>query len=197
MPITINHQPLSRRHVRLEPITEAHIDGLFAIGQTKDDWAYLPIAGFSSREHTEQWVRQALALRESGQHYPYVLVDPSSGDVMGSSRYMNVRAKDHGLEIGYSWLGQRYQRTAVNTEAKYLLLKNAFEEMGAYRVEFKTDLRNLRSQKAIERIGAQREGVFRRHMIAQGGHVRDSVYYSITDLDWPQVRAALEAKLRD
>ena len=116
---------------------------------------------------------------------------------MGSSRYLNIRPRDHGLEIGYTWLGREFQRTAVNTEAKYLLLENAFDVIGAHRVELKTDLRNLRSQKAIERLGAQKEGVLRRHMVTQGGYVRDSVCYSITDLDWPRVRVPLAAKLQD
>lgn len=197
MTISVDYQILSGRHVRLEPITEFHVDGLFAIGQQKEDWAYLPIAGFAQEADCEKWVQQALALAASGQHYTYVLIDPVSERVMGSSRYLNVRPRDHGLEIGYTWLGREYQRTAVNTEAKYLLLKNAFDAIGTYRVELKTDLRNLRSQRAIERLGAQKEGVLRRHMITQGGFVRDSVSYSIIDLDWPRVRASLQSMLQD
>lgn len=197
MAIIVEPVSLQGQHVTLEPISLGHVDGLLEIGQEKEDWGYLPIPGFSSRDDAERWVQQALALAERGLHYTFVLLDPRSGRVMGSTRYLNVRARDHGLEIGYTWLGREYQRTAVNTEAKYLLLKCAFESIGVYRVEFKTDLRNVRSQKAIERIGAQKEGVFRRHMVAQGGYIRDSVYYSIIDLDWPQVRGGLEAKLRN
>lgn len=195
MAIHVEPVMLRGRAVTLEPVSRTHVSGLFEIGQTEDDWAYLPIPGFASLSGAEQWVQQALALAERGLHYTFVLLDPQSGQVMGSTRYLNIRARDHGLEIGYTWLGKQFQQTAVNTEAKYLLLRHAFETVGAYRVEFKTDLRNVRSQRAIERIGAKREGVFRRHMIAQGGHVRDSVYYSVTDLDWPQVRAGLEEKL--
>ena len=197
MTISVEYQILSGRHVRLEPIAESHVEGLFSIGQQEEDWAYLPIAGFTQVADCEKWVQQALALAASELHYTFVLVDPVSGQVMGSSRYLNVRPRDHGLEIGYTWLGREYQRTAVNTEAKYLLLKNAFDAIGAHRVELKTDLRNLRSQRAIERLGAQKEGVLRRHMITQGGFVRDSAYYSITDLDWPRVRASLESRLQD
>mgnify|MGYP005847193921 CR=1 FL=1 len=140
-------------------------------------------------------MQQALELARREMHYTYVLAEPSSGVLMGSTRYLNVRPRDHGLEIGYTWLGRDYQRTAVNTEAKYLLLTHAFEVLGAFRVELKTDARNLRSQKAIERLGAQKEGVLRRHMVVQDGFVRDSVMYSITDLDWPDVKKGLMEKL--
>lgn len=195
MTFTIQQPVLEGRHVRLEPLSEAHVDGLFDIGQRQDDWAYMPTGSFTSRAETEQWVKAALDLASRELHYPYVLVEPSSGALMGSTRYLNIRPRDHGLEIGYTWLGRDYQRTAVNTEAKYLLLRHAFEVLGAFRVELKTDARNQRSQKAIERLGAQKEGVLRRHMVVQDGYVRDSVMYSITDLDWPDVREGLLKKL--
>lgn len=195
MAIRVEIQKLVGESVVLEPIRMSHVDGLFDIGQVREDWTYLPIAGFSCRADTQKWVEQALELAEARSHFTFVLVQPSSGQVMGSTRYLNIRERDHGLEIGYTWLGRSYQRTQVNTETKYLLLKHAFETIGAYRVELKTDLRNTRSQRAIERLGAQREGVLRRHMLAQGGHIRDSVYYSITDLDWPEIRKGLESRL--
>ncbi|MGM0571058.1 GNAT family N-acetyltransferase [Marinobacter sp.] len=195
MTFIIQQPVLEGRHVRLEPLSEDHVDGLFDIGQEQDDWAYLPTAAFSSREEATKWVQQALELARRELHYPYVLVEPASDTLMGSTRYLNVRHRDHALEIGYTWLGRDYQRTAVNTEAKYLLLSHAFETLGAYRVELKTDARNQRSQKAIERIGAQREGVLRRHMVVQDGYVRDSVMFSITDLDWPDVKKGLLGKL--
>lgn len=195
MAIKVEVQKLAGEHVALEPIQMSHVEGLFEIGQHREDWAYLPIPGFSSKEGVKKWVEQALVLAERGLHFTFVLTHPLSGQVMGSTRYLNIRERDHGLEIGYTWLGRAYQRTAANTEAKYLLLQNAFETIGAYRVELKTDLRNTRSQRAIERLGAQREGVLRRHMIAQGDHIRDSVCYSITDLDWPEIKKRLESKL--
>ncbi|MFC4257605.1 GNAT family N-acetyltransferase [Marinobacter lacisalsi] len=195
MTFTIQQPVLEGQHVRLEPLSEAHVDGLFDIGQQQDDWAYLPTGAFTSRADAEQWVQQGLAFARKELHYPYVLVEPATGDLMGSTRYLNVRPRDHGLEIGYTWLGRDYQRTAVNTEAKFLLLRHAFETLGAFRVELKTDARNLRSQKAIERLGAKREGVLRRHMVVQDGYVRDSVMFSITDLDWPEVRVGLLEKL--
>lgn len=195
MAMAIDQPVLEGRHVRLEPLSQNHIDGLFAIGHRQDDWAYLPTGAFTSRADAEQWVQQGLALARKELHFPYVLVEPETGALMGSTRYLNVRPRDHGLEIGYTWLGHDYQRTAVNTEAKYLLLRHAFEVLGAFRVELKTDARNQRSQKAIERLGAQKEGVLRRHMVVQDGYVRDSVMYSITDLEWPDVRDRLLKKL--
>lgn len=197
MTIEVAPKVLRGRHVVLEPLCASHVDGLFEIGKEQDDWAYLPIPGFHRRDDASQWVEQALQLGEQGQHVTFVLLQPDSGAVMGSTRYLNIRARDHGLEIGYTWLARAYQRTPVNTEAKYLLLTNAFESIGAYRVELKTDLRNLRGQTAIERLGAHKEGVLRRHMIVQNDYVRDSVCYSIIDSDWPAIRARLEAKLAD
>lgn len=195
MAILMDQPVLEGRYVRLEPLSQDHVDGLFAIGQQQDDWAYLPTGAFTSRVDCAQWVEQALDFARKELHYPYVLVEPASGMLMGSTRYLNVRPRDHGLEIGYTWLGRDYQRTAVNTEAKFLLLRHAFETLGALRVELKTDARNSRSQKAIERLGAKKEGVLRRHMVVQDGYVRDSVMFSITDLEWPDVRAGLLEKL--
>ncbi|GGY61024.1 GNAT family N-acetyltransferase [Marinobacter zhanjiangensis] len=195
MVFQITQPVLEGQHVRLEPLSEDHVDGLFEIGQRQDDWAYMPTGAFTSRSEAQQWVQQALDFARKELHYTYVLVEPSTGALMGSTRYLNIRARDHVLEIGYTWLGRDYQRTAVNTEAKYLLLRHAFEVLGAFRVELKTDARNQRSQKAIERLGAQKEGVLRRHMVVQDGFVRDSVMYGITDLDWPDVRDGLLKKL--
>lgn len=186
---------LQGQHVKLAPIAMHHVDALFEIGQSKQDWAYLPITAFSQRAEAEHWVQQALALAEQGQHITFALIDPTTERLLGSTRYLNIRARDHGLEIGYTWLAPEAQRTAVNSETKYLLLRHAFESLDAYRVELKTDLRNLRSQRAIERLGARKEGILRRHMVTQGGYIRDSVLYSIVDQDWPAVRARLEAIL--
>jgi RimJ/RimL family protein N-acetyltransferase len=114
---------------------------------------------------------------------------------VGSTRYLDIRRENRGLEIGWTWLAAAVQRTAVNTECKYLLLRHAFETLGAIRVQLRTDLRNLRSQRAIERIGATREGVFRQERIMWDGYLRDSVFYSVIDCEWPAVKARLEARL--
>lgn len=196
MGFKINHQLLKGRAVELHPLAAVHVDGLFAIGQHDADWQYMPIPAFQVLDDAQRWVDQALALQERAEHLVYVLVEPTSRQVMGSSRYLNIRERDSVLEIGYSWLGVDFQRSAVNTEAKYLLLHNAFAMMGARRVELKTDARNHRSQQAIARIGATKEGVLRKHMTVQGGFQRDSVMYSIIDSEWPQVRTVLEHKMQ-
>ena len=192
----INYKVLHGSQVRLEPLNQSHIEGLFKAGSDHDDWRYLPIAGFAVLEDAHAWYQQAMGMLKDSLHYPYVLVSPENNEVMGSSRYMNVQAKDYVLEIGYTWLARKFQRSAVNTQAKLLLLDNAFENMGANRVEIKTDARNLKSQRAIERIGAKKEGVLRKHKIAQGGFVRDTVMYSIINAEWPTVKANLIQLLR-
>jgi RimJ/RimL family protein N-acetyltransferase len=196
MGFKINHKLLKGRTVELHPLAATHVDGLFAIGQHHSDWQYLPIPGFEVFDDAQRWVDQALALQEKAEHLVYVLLEPACGRVMGSSRYLNIRERDGVLEIGYSWLGVDFQRSAVNTEAKYLLLHNAFETVGARRVELKTDARNIRSQKAIARIGTSREGVLRSHMTTQNGYQRDSVMYSIIDSEWPDIKAGLLEKMQ-
>ena len=119
-----------------------------------------------------------------------------NGRVVGSTSYLNISRGDRGLEIGSTWLGRPWQRTGINTEAKYLLLRHAFEDLGAVRVQLKTDARNLQSQAAIERLGAVREGVLRKHMLVRDGHLRDSVMYSVTDDEWPAVKTRLEVLVR-
>lgn len=195
MGLQIEPQRLAGRHVILEPTRLDHAPGLFAIGRDAEDWKYLPRGCFTDLADATAWTAQALEFAARGEHIPYVLLDPARGTALGSSRYLNIRARDRGLEIGWTWLGKAAQRTPVNTEAKYLLLQQAFEVFGCCRVELKTDLRNTRSQMAIERIGGIREGVFRKHMLAQHGFMRDTVYYSILDEEWPQVKRRLLEKL--
>lgn len=186
---------LTGRHVVLQPLTQAHAAGLLAIGQHDKDWLYLPRPCLADIEDTYRWMADAMQARHEGHQQPFALVHPVTGTVMGSTRYMNIRPKDRALEIGWTWLGQEFQRTPANTEAKYLLLKHAFETLGALRVELKTDLRNTRSQAAIARIGAKQEGIFRKHVQVRDGFQRDTVWFSIIDDEWPTVRAALEQRL--
>jgi RimJ/RimL family protein N-acetyltransferase len=182
---------LENRWVRLEPLTLQHAEGLWAIGQQADDWLWMPRACFQSLDDTRQWITEALAQQDKGLQIAFAIRDRASGELAGSTRYLNIRPKDRGLEIGWTWLGRAFQRTPVNTAAKLLLLGHAFDSLNALRVELKTDARNQRSQAAIARLGATREGVFRRHMVVQGGFVRDTVYFSITDQDWPVVQPRL------
>jgi RimJ/RimL family protein N-acetyltransferase len=141
--------------------------------------------------HAKEWIEQACEESAAGRQIPFAIIHLASGRAVGSTRYLDIRREDRGIEIGWTWLGKAYQRTAMNTECKWLLLRHAFETLAAHRVQLKTDLRNLASQRAIERLGAVREGVLRRHMLLPDGHLRDSVYYSILDTEWPAVKERL------
>ena len=153
----------------------------------------MPRCCFVDQADTRQWIDEALAAPDQ---LPFAIVEQGKQKVAGSTRYLNIRPEHRSLEIGWTWLGQEWQRTGVNTEVKWLLLRHAFERLGCRRVEFKTDARNLRSQRALERIGATREGVLRKHMIVQDDYSRDSVYFSVIDDDWPDVAERLQVLLR-
>ena len=180
------------KHVRLEPMSETHISGLAEIGMGQAFWDFMLYGDINTREDMANWVRDILSRAERGTDLPFVVIHLGSGRIAGATRYLNIVPKDRGLEIGGTWYGLEFQRTPVNTECKYLLLRHAFETLGCIRVQLKTDLRNERSQKAIERIGAVKEGVLRNHMILPDGRVRDSVFYSIIDSEWLAVKKRLE-----
>ena len=186
---------LNGKYVRLEPMTEDHIPGLAEIGVGQTFWDFMLYGRMDSMEDMRNWVRDILSRAQNGTDVPFVAIHLASGKVAGATRYLNIMPKDRGLEIGGTWYGTEYQRTTVNTECKYLLLTHAFEKLGCIRVQLKTDLRNVRSQKAIERIGAKREGILRNHMILPSGQFRDSVFYSILDSEWPEVKKRLEESI--
>ncbi|HSL44248.1 MAG TPA: GNAT family protein [Anaerolineales bacterium] len=183
---------LTGKHVRLEPMTEAHNSGLAEIGVGQPFWGFMLYGNINSVDDMRNWVIDILARAEKGTDLPFVAIHLASGRVAGATRYLNIVPKDRGLEIGGTWYGPEFQRTPVNTECKYLLLQHAFETLGCIRVQLKTDLRNERSQKAIERIGAVKEGILRNHMILPDGRYRHSVFYSILDTEWPEVKKRLE-----
>jgi RimJ/RimL family protein N-acetyltransferase len=178
--------------VRLEPLELRHAADLLQAAAEKTIWNYMPLSGFPDLAAVEGWIRDSLA----GPDVVFAIVLKENGVAVGSTRYMDIRRAHRGLEIGWTWLAPGVQRTRVNTEAKYLLLKHAFEDLSAVRVQLKTDARNTRSQRAIERIGGVMEGAHRRHMLTWDGHVRDTVYYSILDSEWPTAKQRLEAMLR-
>jgi RimJ/RimL family protein N-acetyltransferase len=180
---------LTGNFVRLEPMTEAHIPALAEIGVGRDFWHFMLYGDMQTEDDIRNWVLDILSRKGD---VPFVAIQLESGRVAGATRYLNVSPKDRGLEIGGTWYGLDFQRTAVNTEAKYLLLKHAFEMLGAIRVQLKTDSRNVRSQTAIERIGGVKEGTLRNHMILPDGTIRHSVFYSILDLEWEGVKSRLE-----
>ena len=183
---------LNGKYVRLEPMTEDHIPGLAEIGVGQTFWDFMLYGRMDSVEDMRNWVMDILSRAQNGTDLPFVAIHLASGKVAGATRYLNIMPKDRGLEIGGTWYGTEYQRTPVNTECKYLLLTHAFERLGCIRVQLKTDLRNVRSQNAIERIGAKREGILRNHMILPSGQFRDSVFYSILDSEWPEIKKRLE-----
>ena len=183
---------LTGKHVRLEPMTEEHIPGLTEIGAGQTFWDFMLYGNINTEDDMRNWVRDIRSRAEKGTDLPFVAIHLASGRVAGATRYLNIMPRDRGLEIGGTWYGQEFQRTPVNTECKYLLLRHAFEDLGCIRVQLKTDRRNERSQRAIERIGAVKEGVLRNHMILPDGRYRDSVFYSILDTEWPAVKKRLE-----
>lgn len=183
---------LTGKFARLEPLGEEHIPGLAAVGSDASIWTYMPYGLVNSEDKMRTWVEALLRHKSEGTDLPFAVICLADGKVAGSTRYMDIRPEHRGLEIGGTWYGSDYRRTAVNTECKLLLLGHAFETLGCIRVQLKTDLRNERSQRAIERIGAQREGVLRNHMVLPDGYYRHSVYYSVLDTEWPTVKQRLE-----
>jgi RimJ/RimL family protein N-acetyltransferase len=186
---------LAGRQVRLEPLQPAHAAALYAAGRDAEIHRYLIGSAPASPADMEATVAKALAAAATGVEVPFAIIDLASGQVAGTTRFLDIRRKDRALEIGHTWLGPAFQRTAVNTEAKYLLLRHAFEELGAVRVQLKTDERNDRSRRAIERLGARFEGILHNYQTRWDGFVRNTAMYAIMAADWPAVKAGLEAKL--
>jgi len=182
--------------VRLEPLSEAHVPGLAVAGGEESIWTYMLYGDVTVEEDMGALVRDLLGRQADGTDLPFTVIHLGSGRIIGATRYLEMRPSHRSLEIGGTWYAVEYQRTSVNTESKYLLLNYAFETLGCIRVQFKTDARNERSIRAIERLGAVREGVFRNHYILPDGTLRDSIYFSVLDREWPQVKVFLEEKLR-
>jgi N-acetyltransferase len=186
---------LTGRIVQLEPLSEAHAPDLAAVGLEEKIWHYMRYGKVETEEQLRGWVRELLDLQAQGTDLPFAVIHLASGRAIGSTRYLHIDLPNRSVEIGGTWYGLDYQGTLVNTECKYLLLKHAFETLGCIRVWFKADLRNTRSLRALERLGAVKEGVLRNHMILPDGFIRDSVVYSLLPEEWSQVKTRLEAKL--
>ena len=182
--------------VRLEPLQMKHAAELYQVSQDPAIWTYMPVRAPRSLADMEQVITTALQGRAAGTCQPFAVIDLAQGCAVGSTRYHNWMLQDRGVEIGWTWLAPSVQRTGVNTECKYMLLRQAFEVLGAIRVQLKTHHLNIKSQRAIERLGAVKEGVLRNHMIMPDGSYRHSVFYSIIESEWPQVKAALEARMQ-
>ena len=183
---------LQGKHVRLEPLNESHIPGLTEIGAGQDFWNFMLYGDMKTEDDMRNWVLDIMGRGQRGTDLPFAVIYLESGQVAGATRYLNIVPHDRGLEVGGTWYGLDFQRTVVNTECKYLLFTHAFEVLKCIRLQIKTDSRNVRSQKAIERIGAKKEGILRNHMILPDGYIRHSVFYSILDTEWPDVKKNLE-----
>jgi N-acetyltransferase len=180
--------------VRLEPLDPRHLDGLCRVGLDPELWR-LTVNRVTDRAAMERYLAEAWAEQRTGTMLPFATVDRASGQVIGSTRFGNASPANRRVEIGWTWLGRPWQRTGVNTEAKYLMLRHAFEVWDCIRVELKTSARNQQSRTAIARLGGQEEGILRHHMINQDGSLRDSVFYSILREEWPDIRARLESMM--
>jgi RimJ/RimL family protein N-acetyltransferase len=185
---------LAGRHVRLEPLDDTHFEGLAAIAFDDALWR-LQMSPMRDREDLRQYVAVARADQLRGSALPFATIDQASGRVIGSTRFANIERTHRRVEIGWTWIARPWQRTAANTEAKRLMLTHAFETWGCVRVELKTDVLNEQSRRAMLRIGAREEGILRSHMQAWNGRRRDTIYFSILDHEWPEVRAGLADKL--
>jgi RimJ/RimL family protein N-acetyltransferase len=186
---------LEGRHVRLEPLTEAHLPSLLRRGADVEIWRWMPYLRDDPTDSVKVWYQRVQAGVPRGESVAWAIVERTSGEAVGGTTYLDLALADKRLEIGATWHAKAVWRTAINTECKYLLLRHAFETLDCNRVQLKTDQRNVRSQNAIARLGAVREGVLRSQMIMPDGWVRDTVMFSIIKAEWPAVKAGLEQKL--
>ena len=181
--------------VVVEPLAPEHEDGLWQAASDPRIWRWMPENAIESRQAFAAWFAEAQERTAAGLDQAFAVVDAGSGSPLGSTRYLALRPEHRGLEIGWTWLSSAAWGTGANTEAKYLLLRHAFEELGCLRVEFKTDALNERARAALAAIPSEFEGIHRWHMVARGGERRDSAWYAVTVETWPTTRLALEARL--
>ena len=192
MTMVIRPVTLTGTRVRMEPLDfERHFNGLLEIGLDPDLWKWT-LGVCSTRQELREYLEEALRQQGEGSALPFATVGIDSKKILGCTRFGNIEPKHRRVEIGWTWVGKPYQRTHVNTDAKYLMLKHAFETWGCRRVELKTNVLNKPSRDAMLRIGCKEEGILRKHAISDAGVSRDTVYYSIIDDEWPGVKARLE-----
>jgi RimJ/RimL family protein N-acetyltransferase len=193
IPLVVPPVTLEGRAVKLEPLRLEHAAALASL--CEDEVFEFTSQVLRTQADVEAYIASALEAAGRGTEQPFFISERETGAPLGTTRYMTISRNDRTLEIGHTWLGRRAWRTRVNTECKFLLFSHAFEQLHVMRVQFKTDRRNARSRAAIERLGAQFEGILRNHMLVRGGLVRDSAHYSVIDTEWPQVKARLEERL--
>jgi RimJ/RimL family protein N-acetyltransferase len=189
---------LQGRFIRLDPLEPTHSAAFWQVAKDSlaDIFRWIPYR-MQTLGDFEQWVEKAFAEQSRGESVVFATVESCSGTIIGSTRFMNIDRAHSRVEIGSTWIAPAWQRTAVNTEAKYLMLRHAFEVWGCIRVEIKTDALNAKSRNAILRLGAKEEGTFRKHLVTWTGRVRDTVYFSILDAEWPEVKRHLKERLSD
>ena len=187
---------LEGQHVRLEPLTQSHAGSLIAAASDGELWN-TQVTIIPQPAGMKDYIQAALDGQAQGRELPFVIIDKSSNRIVGTTRFYEIRSNDRAAAIGYTWLAESAQRTAVNTESKLSLLTHAFEDWHCNRVELITDVLNEQSRTAILRLGAKQEGILRKHLILPNGRIRDSVLFSITDDEWPGVKQSLVTRLRD
>lgn len=187
--------PLHGRFVALEPLSLEHEPGLGDAARDDEVFAWLPKHLGESPQELRLWLYGSIEAAELGREVPFAIIDRRTGDPVGSTRFLEIRLEHLRVEIGWTWLAKRAWGTGINVETKLLLLGRAFEQVGCRRVEFKTDARNERSRGALDALGAQFEGILRKHMVLRAGAPRDSAYYSVIDDEWPALKARLEQRL--
>lgn len=186
---------LEGEFVRLEPLKFEHLDALCEVGMTDSLWFFTSNV-VQTVEDMRRYVETALDEFERKISLPFVMIDRRENKIVGSTRFGNIDVKNRKTEIGWTWINPLWQRTYINTEAKFLMLKHAFEVWKCVRVELKTDVQNEKSRNAILRLGAKQEGILRRHLITDSGRFRDTIYFSIIDDEWRDVKENLTAKLK-
>jgi RimJ/RimL family protein N-acetyltransferase len=191
---TLPPSTLEGAHVRLEPLSPEHLDRLLEVALDEELWRWT-LTQIRSRAELQEYIAAALRDWERGTALPLATIERAGGRAVGSTRFGNIDLANGRVEIGWTWVARPWQRTAINTEAKYVMLRHAFEVLRCERVEFKTDALNERSRRAILRLGAREEGTLRRHMRTASGRMRDTVYFSILAGEWPEVKRRLEERI--
>jgi N-acetyltransferase len=187
---------LTGNHVRLEPMRPAHAAALLEAGRAAEIWEWMPTRPVNETT-MEGWLDKAMQAESQGREYPFVVLLVHSGRLVGSTRYLDVQEDDRTVEIGWTWYAPDTWGGVVNPQAKYLLMRHAFDDWGAIRVALKTDVRNLHSQAAIKKLGAKYEGLLRNQRIRPDGSYRDTVVFSITDREWPAVKSRLVSRIAE
>jgi RimJ/RimL family protein N-acetyltransferase len=186
---------LETQNVKLIPLNQSHINELWEIAQNETIWRFYTFQKIKSKERFSQFIAHSIEMSKSGSEYTFTIINKPTGKMIGGTSFLDISSENRSLEIGRTWIAPQLQGTGLNTEVKYIMLKYCFEEMQLGRVFFKTDSGNMRSSKALEKIGAVYEGTLRNHMLREDGSYRHSAYYSIIDSEWKEVKKRLEIML--